>query len=73
MVILFNVCDAFLNHFLSDNFVDSLHRISSDVKSLNLHGLSGNYELELIEMLIHSFSDSYVVIPSDIVTNKSEV
>lgn len=43
----------FVHHWENDRFEESLHRLSADT-----HLLAGNYEKELITMLIEAFRDA---------------
>lgn len=43
----------FEKHFAQDKFEDSLQRLGADI-----HLIAGNYERELIEMLIVAFKES---------------
>ena len=58
MKITLNIPCEFCKHYLNDKFKDSLCRIKEDVKDTNYKGLSGNYEIELLEMLIQAFEKS---------------
>ena len=69
MNLIINIPKEFEAHFNKDRFEDSLKRLSSDA---NL--LTGNYEKELVTMLIKSFKKSIDVksisIPYDICDGK---
>lgn len=58
MKISLNIPVEFCKHYFDDRFEDSLQRIKEDLKGMNFKGLSGNYELETIEMLIKAFKES---------------
>lgn len=58
MKITIEIPKEFEEHYNRDNFEDSLKRIEADIKHLKYHGLSGLYELELIEMLRKAFNRS---------------
>lgn len=58
MKITIEIPKEFEEHYNIDNFEDSLKRIESDLRHLNYRGLSGLYELELIEMLRKAFNRS---------------
>ena len=53
----------FEKHFQMDKFEDSLHRVEADLifRFSDPYQLSGNYEIELIEQLIRSFSKAEVI------------
>lgn len=55
MKITIEIPEEFVEHYNRDNFADSLKRIEADLKHLKYHGLSGRYELELIEILRNAF------------------
>lgn len=58
MKLLIDIPKEFEQHFQTDGFEDSLHRLSADA-----HLLAGNYERETAVMLIEAFA-SAVPIPS---------
>lgn len=55
MQITIDIPQEFVYHFEKDRFVDSLERLKSDA-----HLLAGNYEKELIDMLIEALKNSRV-------------
>lgn len=55
MKIIIDIPKKFVWHFEQDRFADSLKRLKSDA-----HLLAGNYEKELMDMLIESFKNSRV-------------
>ena len=55
MKIIIDIPKEFVWHFEQDRFADSLKRLKSDA-----HLLAGNYEKELMDMLIESFKNSRV-------------
>lgn len=67
MKITINIPQDFEKHFNEDRFEDSLKRIKADVHDCinetaqNIPAISGNYELELIEMLIEAFKNAEVI------------
>lgn len=64
MELVINIPEKFKEHYDMDRFEDSLKRVESDLK-MQENGLvgilSGNYELELIEMLQKAFRDAVEV------------
>ena len=50
MKIILTIPNEFREHFFIDRFEDSLHRLNADA-----HLLAGNYEQELVIMLIKAF------------------
>ena len=60
MQIIINIPKEFENHFNSDRFEDSMQRIKQDIKDMICGGdvcISGNYEVETLDMLIKSFKE----------------
>lgn len=60
MQIVINIPKEFEEHFNSDKFEDSLKRIRFDtLETINSTqcALSGNYEIETIDMLIEAFKE----------------
>lgn len=55
MKIIIDIPKEFVCHFETDRFMDSLKRLKSDA-----HLIAGNYEKELIDMLIEAFKNSRV-------------
>ena len=55
MKIIFEIPKEFENHFLQDRFEDSLYRLNADA-----HCLAGNYEQEIIIMLIKAFKNAKI-------------
>lgn len=64
MKLLIKIPKEFEEHFNNDKFEDSFERIRADIK-VNLENettqLSGNYEMELAEMLKDAMSKAEVV------------
>ena len=64
MKLLIEIPKEFEEHFNNDKFEDSLERIRVDIK-VNLENettqLSGNYEMELAEMLKDTMSKAEVI------------
>lgn len=58
MKIIIEIPKEFEEHYNRDNFEDSLKRIETDIDYQENYGLSGLYELELIEMLRKAFNRS---------------
>lgn len=58
MKLLINIPKEFEQHFQMDRFEDSLHRLSADA-----HLLAGNYEQEIVTMLIDAFATAIPVSP----------
>ena len=62
MNIILKIPKEFEEHYNRDHFKDSLSRLVFDIRSLDdaglYEGLAGNYEFELLEMLITAFSHS---------------
>ena len=50
MRVIIEIPQAFVEHYEKDQFEESLRRLSADA-----HLLAGNYEKELVEMLIDAF------------------
>lgn len=50
----------FEEHFSTDRFEDSLHRLNADA-----HLLAGNYEQETVVMLINAFKNAYAIDDDD--------
>ena len=48
----------FGEHYMRDKFADSFSRLIGDIKGLNYRGLSGNYEIELLEALADSLKNA---------------
>lgn len=53
MKIIIDISKEFVRHFEQDRFADSLDRLKSDA-----HLLAGNYEKELMDMLIGAFKNA---------------
>ena len=62
--VMFILPTPFINHFKEDKFEDSFERIKADIKA-NLenetYGCSGNYDLEVIEMLEEALKHSLIL------------
>lgn len=52
MQIILNIPKEFEEHYNKDRFKDSLSRVVFDIRSRNFEGVSGNYDVEVLEMLI---------------------
>lgn len=52
MQIILNIPKEFEEHYNKDRFKDSLSRVVFDIRSRNFEGVSGNYDVEAVEMLI---------------------
>lgn len=67
MKIVINIPQEFEKHFNEDRFKDSLERIEADIHDCinetaqNVPAISGNYELELIDMLIAAFEEARII------------
>lgn len=53
MKVTIDIPEEFVSHYNDDKFGDSLQRLKSDV-----HLVAGNYEKELVDMLIKAFKDA---------------
>ena len=60
MKIMIKIPKKFEKHFNEDRFEDSLLRISSDTRHCFENRMSGNYEIELLDMLIKVFMKAEV-------------
>lgn len=66
MKIVINIPQEFEDHFIEDRFKDSLERIEADIHDCinetaqNVPAISGNYELELIDMLEVAFEKARI-------------
>lgn len=58
MKLLITIPDEFEEHFRTDRFEDSLHRLSADA-----HLLAGNYEQETAKMLRDVFKNAEEIVP----------
>lgn len=65
MVIILEMPKEFNAHFNNDRFTDSLARIYEEIKHAGYSGLCGNYERELIDMLIPAFQKSHIISSGD--------
>ena len=65
--LLINIPKEFECHLYTDKFEDSLQRIKTDVKDsiYHRHNISGNYEIETLDMLIEAFKNSKEVLYID--------
>lgn len=66
MQIVIDIPKEFKSHFNNDRFNDSLGRVIFDIEQCNRHGseydaLSGNYEIETLEMLKDSVENATVI------------
>ena len=55
MKVVIDIPQEFEKHFNMDKFKDSLSRVRHDTSYCFGNGVSGNYEIELIGMLIEAF------------------
>lgn len=63
MKLIIDIPENFKTHYCFDKFDDSLKRIREDIHNHFFKcqiSISGNYELELLDMLDQSFKDSVV-------------
>ena len=58
MKIIIEIPDQFKGHYRGDRFKDSLERVLFDARGHRI--IAGNYEWELMEMLIEAFQKSEV-------------
>lgn len=62
--VMFELPKQFIKHFKEDKFEDSFERIKADIradlKNKN-YGCSGNYEIEVVEMLEEALKYSNIV------------
>lgn len=67
LTLLIKIPKEFECHLYTDKFEDSLQRIKIDVKDsiYHKHKISGNYEIETIDMLIEAFKKSKEVLAFD--------
>ena len=70
MQIVIDIPKEFKSHFNNDRFKDSLGRVIFDIEQCNRHGseydaLSGNYEIETLEMLEDSLENATVLPEGD--------
>lgn len=56
MKIVLEIPKEFEKHFITDKFKDSLMRLGVDI-----HSVSGNYEKELVDMLIPAFRNAEII------------
>ena len=64
MTLLLEIPKEFEEHITYDKFQDSLNRIYYDLKDkVGCGNLSGNYEMELLNMLMVAFNSAKVVQP----------
>ena len=62
--VLFKLPKPFIRHFKEDKFEDSFERIKTDIRTSlknKNYGCSGNYELEVIEMLEEALKVSNII------------
>jgi len=62
--VLFKLPKPFIRHFEEDKFEDSFKRIKADIRASLKNktcGCSGNYELEVIEMLEEALRASNII------------
>lgn len=60
MNIILHVPKEFEEHYTKDRFKDSLERVAFDIRSLNYEGVAGNYDIEVVEMLIKALDRSFL-------------
>lgn len=66
MKLIIDIPQEFEKHFNEDRFKDSLERIEADIHDCinetaqNVPAISGNYELELVEMFVTAFKNAEV-------------
>lgn len=60
MKIMIDIPKEFEEHFNQDRFKDSIVRITADVIS-QVYSISGNYEIELLDMLSEAFEKAEVI------------
>lgn len=65
MNIILKIPKEFEEHYKRDFFIGSLQRVDYDIRSLEFKGLSGNYELETLEMLIVALWGSFPLSPHE--------
>lgn len=64
MKIILDIPKEFEKHFNNDRFEDSLQRIEADIHDCinetaqNVPSISGDYELELVDMLVEAFKNA---------------
>ena len=64
MTLLLEIPKEFEEHITYDKFQDSLNRIYYDLKdNVGRGNLSGNYEMELLNMFMTAFNSAKVVQP----------
>ena len=58
-----NIPKEFIEHYNSNKFKESLKRIKLDMMHSYIYyrGVSGKYEIELLDMLIDAFNNSEVI------------
>lgn len=63
MKILIDIPEEFEEHFNQDKFKDSIGRIAADVISqvYEENSISGNYEIELLDMLSEAFEKAEAI------------
>ena len=62
--VMFVLPKPFIRHFKEDKFEDSFERIKADIRAdleNKIYGCSGNYELEVIEMLEVALKHSLIL------------
>ena len=70
MTLLLEIPKEFAEHITYDKFQDSLERIYTDLKCKVGHGnLSGNFEMELLDMLMTAFNSAKVIQPLESLIN----
>lgn len=69
MKITLDIPKEFEQHFNLDRFKDSLSRIKCDTRYCFRDGLSGEYEIELLDMLVEAFEKAKIVEDNKSVSN----
>lgn len=69
MKITIDIPKEFEQHFNMDKFKDSLLRVRCDTSYCFGDGVSGNYEIELLDMLIEAFEGAKIVEDNKLVSN----
>ena len=70
MKITIDIPKEFEQHFNMDKFKDSLLRVRCDTRYCFGDGVSGQYEIELMDMLIEAFEKAKIVEDNKVEDNK---
>jgi len=64
ITLIIKIPKEFCKHYYTDRFEESLQRIKVDVKDSIYHrnNVSGNYEIETLDMIIDAFKNSKEVL-----------